>query len=135
QLDVASRAGLTAHHHEVTELRRASNRHLRNQNAIAADDDVVPDLDEIINFRTRPDAGILKGAAVDGGIGPDLDIVSDQNTAYLRHFQMSPRPHGEAEAILSDADTSVQNDTLPQDGMADGSARADEAVRPNPRAK
>ena len=57
---------------------------MRNDHTMAADDDVVPDLDEIINFRALADDRILKGAAVDGRVGPDLDVVLDDDPADLR---------------------------------------------------
>ena len=57
-----------------------------------ADDDVVPDLHEIINFRALADHRILKSAAVDGCIGANFDVVLDDDPPDLRHLQVAAGP-------------------------------------------
>ena len=84
-----------------------------------SDDDVVPDLHEIINFRAFADDRILKGAAVDGCIGADLDVVLDDDPADLRHFQVAARAHCEAEAVLPDAHAGMDNDAVADQRVGD----------------
>ena len=64
--------------------------------------DVVPDLHEIINFRAFADHRILERAAVDAAVGADLHVVLDDHPADLRHLEVAPGAHGEAEAVLAD---------------------------------
>ena len=53
--------------------------------AIAADADVMGDLHEIVDLGALADDRIGHGAAIDGGVGADLDIVLDDDPADLRH--------------------------------------------------
>jgi hypothetical protein len=65
-LDVADQTGMTAHDDVIAKLGRARNADLAYNHAVAPHHHVVPDLDEIINFRAFADDGILKSAAIDG---------------------------------------------------------------------
>ena len=91
-------------------------------------DDVVPDLDQIINFRAFADDRVLKGAPVDGRIGADFDVVLDDHPADLRHLQVPAGAHGEAEAVLADAHARMDDDPVADEGMGDGRQRPDVAV-------
>ncbi len=93
---------------EITEHRRTSNRGMGNYDAMTADDDVVPQLYEIINFRALADDSIVKSAAVDGSVGADFDVVLNDHATDLRHFEVTLRPHREAESVLADRDTRVE---------------------------
>ena len=64
---------------------------LADDHAMPADDDVVPDLHEIINFRAFADDRVLERAPVDALIGADLDVVLDDDTADLRHLEVAAR--------------------------------------------
>ena len=90
--------------------------------------DVVPDLDEIINFRALADDRVLKGAPIDGRIGADLDVVLDDDPADLRHLEVPAGAHGEAEAVLADAHARMDDDPVADEGMGDGRQGADVAV-------
>src|SRR5690606_36124020 len=98
---------------------------------MSADDDVVPDLHEIINFRALADHRILKGAPVDGCIGSDLDVVLNDDTADLRHLEVAARAHREAEAVLADADTGVNENPVADERMGNSRQRPDVAVPPD----
>ena len=93
-----------------------------------ADDDVVPDLHEIINFRAFADHRILKSAAVDGCIGADLDVVLDDDPADLRHLEVAAGAHGEAEAVLADPHAGMDDDPVADERVGDGRERPDVAI-------
>ena len=106
-LDMANDADLTAEGHEIAEFGTARDTGLSHNNAMPSNHDVVPDLDEIINFGALPDDRIAQGTPVDGRIGPDLDTVLNDDPANLRHFQMTVFAHGEAEPVLTDGNAGV----------------------------
>ncbi len=85
---------------------------------MASDDDVVPYLHEIINFRAFADNSIPKGPPIDGRVCPDFHVILDDDPANLRHFEVPLAAHGEAKAIPADADASMQDHAV-----------ADECVR------
>ena len=58
---------------------------------MAANDDVVADLHEIVDLRALADHRVAVCAAIDGHAGADLDVVLDDDPADLRHFEMAPR--------------------------------------------
>src|SRR3990172_8390764 len=98
---------------------------------MAPNDDVVPDLDQIINFRPLADDRILKSPAIDRRIGADLDVVLDYDAADLGHLEMPPWPHGVAEPVLANSYSRVQDDAIADDGMDDGNERADIRAPPD----
>ena len=106
-LYVARRTRLATHHNEIAEFGRSGNSRLADYDAVSANNDVVPDLHEIINFRAFTDDRILKSTAIDRCIGTDLYMILNHNPADLRHFQMSGRPHGITKSILPDAGTGM----------------------------
>jgi hypothetical protein len=69
---------------------------------MAADDDVVADLHQIVDLRPLADDGVPVRATVNRDPGADLNVVLNDYAADLRHFEMSSRPKGESEAVLSD---------------------------------
>ena len=100
---MAGYSDLSAGHHEVGQFRRPGNPDLADDHAMAADHHIMGDLHEIIDLGSLTDDGVAIGAAIDCGVGPDLDIVLDDDPADLRHFLMTARTHGEAESVLADA--------------------------------
>src|SRR5262249_30131403 len=103
--DVARGSRLAGHDNEVAELGRARDAGLRDHHAVAANDDIVPDLNEVIDLSSFADDRVLECAPVDRGVGPYLHVVLDDHPPNLRHLQVAARTHGEAEAILPDACT------------------------------
>src|SRR5581483_1674900 len=85
---VPHHARLAAHHHIVLEHRRAGNADMAGQHAVPSDHDVVPDLNEIINFRPLTDDRVLERAAVDAAVGADLHVVLDDHPADLGDLEV-----------------------------------------------
>ena len=92
---------------------------------------VVPDLHQIINFGPLADDRILKRPTVDGGVGPDLNVILYDHAANLRHFEVPPAAHGEAEPVLADARACVQDHPVADERVRNGRQRAHVAVAPN----
>ena len=115
---MAGNTGLSAHQNMVLERGAARNARLSDQHAASSQGHVVPDLHEIINLRPGTDDGIRPGAAVDGAVGADLDVVLDDHPAELGHGQVSLRIQGEAEAPVADAHPRVDDATLADQTMA-----------------
>ncbi len=70
--------------------------------AVSADAHVVGDLHEIVDLGVFADDRVGHGAAVDGRVGADLDIVLDDDAADLRNALRAGRAGGEAETVLAD---------------------------------
>mgnify|MGYP001552958627 CR=1 FL=1 len=73
---MAGKPALAADHDKIAEFGAARNAHLTGENAAAAENDVVPDLNQIINHRAGADHRIVARAAIDRRIGADIDIVA-----------------------------------------------------------
>src|SRR5439155_3984043 len=78
-MEMAGEPALTSDHDEVVECCAPRDAYLPGENAAPAENDVVPDLYQIINHRTRADHGIATGSAVDRGVRADVYIVADHN--------------------------------------------------------
>ena len=126
--DVPDRARLAAHDDVVAELGGARDAGLGDDHAMATDYDVVPDLDEIINFRSFTDDRILKRASVDGRIRANLHVVLDDDAVDLRHLEVPLAAHGEAEPVLADADTGMDRHAVAEERVRDRRERADVAI-------
>jgi hypothetical protein len=57
---------------------------------VFADDDVVADLDEVVDFGAFADDGFAETGAVERGVGADLDVVVDHDAADLGIFSWRP---------------------------------------------
>src|SRR5689334_23209883 len=93
-----------------------------------ANDYVVPDLHEIINFRPFPDDRILKGASIHAAVGANLHVVLDDHAADLRHLEVALAAHGEAKAVLADPHAGMQDHPVADQGMRHRGAGADVAA-------
>src|ERR1700733_1258572 len=95
-------ARLTAEGGEIADGARSRDAGLRDQHSMAADDDVVADLHQIVDLRPLADDSVAVRAAVNCDPGADLDVVLNDYAADLRHLEMPSRPKRESEAVLSD---------------------------------
>src|SRR5690606_14720162 len=99
-VQVPRHRGLPSDAYEILQHGRSRNSDLRDNHAAAADHDIVADLHEIIESRARADHGIAGRAAIDRAVGPDLDIVAEQDPSQLRHGKKAGARGREAEAFL-----------------------------------
>ena len=76
---------------------------------MAANADIVTNLDQVVDLVPSP-ITIVHGAAVDGGAGPDLDIVLDDTRPTRGTLKMALRSHHEASVL---ADPAAQMTVIP----------------------
>ena len=76
---------------------------------------VVGDLHEVVKLGAVADDGRLKGAAVDGAAGADLDIVADDDVAKLRHLHVSALEEAIAEPIGAEDCVGMNDDAIAKD--------------------
>ena len=67
-----------------------------------ADAAVVRDHDEVVELDAVFDHGVFDRAAVDGGVGADLDVVTERHRADLRHLDPGALVRREPEAVAAD---------------------------------
>ena len=77
---------LSAENYGGAEGGAAGESGLTDDDAVRADDDVVPYLDEIVDFGAMADARHAELGAVDADAGADLHIILNNNGSDLRDF-------------------------------------------------
>ena len=92
-LHVADDTGMRTHDDEVAKFRRTRNPALSNNYAMAADDDVVCDLHEIVDLSALPNDCVRQGTSVDGGVerSDPRAYRSDQHLYWLPCCAERPR--------------------------------------------
>ncbi|KAF1326762.1 hypothetical protein FI667_g8294, partial [Globisporangium splendens] len=130
---------------------RARHTHAGRHRGMCADAAVVADHDLVVELHAVREDGVFKGAAVDGGVGADFDVIAQRNAAELRDLAPGAlaqrRIRREAETIGpqhrtavqddsgADLDAFVQRDVGMQPAIGpDGRSGADDATRTQHRA-
>src|SRR5882757_6733551 len=121
-------ARLTAEGGEIANQAGPRDTGLGHQHRMAADDDVVADLHQIVDLRPLADHGVAVCAAVDRYAGANLDIVLNDHAPDLGHFEMPPRPKGEPEAVLSDMCAGMNDHAIADQRGEDRGRGANEAI-------
>src|SRR5699024_6420926 len=67
----------------VADMGGAGDTYLRDDEAVSSHLNIMPQLDEIVDFGTVADTRGIENSPVDGGIGSHLDVVADGNATYL----------------------------------------------------
>ena len=98
---------------------------------MAANDDVVADLHEIVDLRPLADHGVAVCAPIDRHAGADLDIVLNDDAPDLRHFEMPPRPESEPEAVLPDMRAGMNDHPVADQRRHDRGRGADRTIAPD----
>src|SRR4029077_6332502 len=106
-----------------------------DQHAVPSDDDIVADLHQVVDIGTLADHGVGVAAPVDAAARPDLDVVLDDDAADLGYFRVAVPPHRVPEAILAEAATRMNDDAVADQGMHDGTVRADRTLAPEANAR
>src|SRR5262249_54731507 len=117
----------------------ARHRRVRSDAAVVADLDLVVELDAVLDHR------IVERAAVDGGVGADLDVVADAHHADLGNLDPAPGlVLRAAEPVGADHRAGMHDDPLAEGAAvihhharikaapaSDAHAVADDAARAN----
>src|SRR5688572_6978369 len=82
--DVATHAGLPTENDIILELGAAGDSDLGTKKAVPTDHHVVPDLHQIVDFRSLADDRAAEPRPIDCGVRTNLNIVADRNNADLR---------------------------------------------------
>src|SRR5438105_7880524 len=85
--EMAGEAAEAADHAALADRGAAGHGYAGGERAVRADAHVVPDHDEVVELDALLDHRVVDGAAVDGGVGSDLDVVADAHRAELRHLE------------------------------------------------
>ena len=118
----------------ATELNAVAERHRTGQpdfsgdHAAAADADIVGDLHEVVDLGALADDRVGHGAAIDGGVGADLDVVLDDDAADLRQPLGRTRPGDETEPLAPDLGAAENEHPVADQRALDAGAGPDIAV-------
>jgi hypothetical protein len=121
-----------AENDKISQGDAAAQSGLTGDDAMTTDDDVVGDLDEVVDLGSLADHRIANPAPIDGRPGPNLDIMFNCDNADLRHLEVSGGAHDEAEPVLADVATRMDNDSVAKDRIGDRTARTDRTVLSDP---
>src|SRR5690606_21640492 len=94
--------------------------------------------DLVVELDAVADDGVFERAAIDGGVGPDLDVVADADAAQLGDFspgaRFASRMRRKAEAVRAQHGAAMHDDPIAQmDVVIKRDARVQQAVGPNGR--
>ncbi len=116
---MAGQPRLACDDHMILKDRGARDTALRNQNAGFANPHVVADHHEVVDPGARTDPRVVQRAAIDRGVGADLDIALDDHPAELGHRVEALRRHGEAKPVLADARARIDVDPVADQRVRD----------------
>ena len=80
---------LPADDHIIPQLTAARDTHLRHDDGVFADGDVVADLHQVIHLRTAPDDGRSECSTVNRHTRAEFDVVADDDIADLGNFAVN----------------------------------------------
>jgi hypothetical protein len=66
---------------------------------VIADPHAVRHLDQVVELDAIADQRVVQRAAVDGGVGADLDVVADHHPAQLRYLDPHAAVVGQTKAV------------------------------------
>ena len=87
-VDVVADAHLAGEDCAVANRARAGDAGAHDEDGVFADVAVVADVDEVVELCAAADAGFSERAAVDGGVGADLDVVFNDQCSLLRELRV-----------------------------------------------
>ena len=93
----------------------AGDADLGAEDGMSPDLHVVGNLDEVVDLAPLPYHRATEAGAVDGGVGPDFDIIPDFDNACLGDLDVTPILEFVAESTRSDHGPRLKNDPVPKD--------------------
>jgi hypothetical protein len=93
--------GLPRQHDLILQHGRAGEAGLSHDDTGPADPDVVCDLNQVVYPCARADDRVFQCAAIDRGVGADLDVVFDPHATKLRDGPEAFGCHREAKTVLA----------------------------------
>jgi hypothetical protein len=87
--DMPGNTDLTAESAMLADFGTAGDTDLGGQNRIRSDRDVMGDMDQVVEFGPASDQSRSKRGPIDTGTGPNLDVVFNNDIAYLGNFHVA----------------------------------------------
>src|SRR6185437_14711754 len=109
--EVTADAHLAADHAAAPDARAARDADTSRKSAVGTDPHVVRDHDQIVELHSLLDHRILDRAAIDGGVGADLDVGTHDHGAGLRHFDPTAALLCKAETVAADHGSRLDHGT------------------------
>ena len=111
-LDVITDPGLTGYQAMIADLHAAGNADAAHNDRVFPDETVVADVNQIVQLTSSPNDGGSKSGPIDAAVGPDLNIIFDQDRTCLFDFKMTLRMAHVAESIGPHHAAAVKNHAL-----------------------
>src|SRR6185436_7976961 len=115
----------------VFHLHAPGDPRLGHDEAPGTDAHVVRDVDQVVDLRSSPDHRVVDAAAVDTGVGADLDVVADQAATHVRNLavRLAPFARDVAEPVAPQHRARVHDDALAERrARIAGDARVEQRV-------
>ena len=118
----------------AADRRAAGNRGATRHYRMSANANVVANLNLIVELHARFNHGVLNRAAIDGGVGANLDVVFNSYTADLRNLQPSISLVCKAETIGANHGAGMDNYSITHFAIViDNAVRIKNAIGANDR--
>jgi len=127
-MQMAGEPTLSPNHDKIVEPSAPGYPDLTGENAASPENDVVPDLDQIINHRAWTDHGVGPRPPIDRGVGAYVHIIADHDSSELRDFDRTRWVGRETEPFLTDPHARVQHDSRSDYAMTECDISANSAV-------
>src|SRR6185369_17732969 len=102
-------ADLPRDHAARADGRAAGDSGAARDHRVGPEAHVVADLDLVVELDAILDDRVLDRAAIDRGVGADLDVVADAHAADLRDLHQAALVRRETEAVGPDGDAGMQH--------------------------
>src|SRR5207248_1270767 len=101
---VSADPDLSSENRPVFDHHRSGHANLRHDQTEATHTHVMRDVNEVVDLCPGADHGVADAAAIDRGVGANLDVVLDDAPADMRDSLVLVVPVDVAEAIAADDD-------------------------------
>ena len=95
-----------------TNARTASHPHATGHGGVGTNVHVVADLNQVVEFDTIFNHGVVQRAAVYARVGSDFHIVTNAHRSELFNFFPLPLVQGKTKTVSADHDARMQDATL-----------------------
>src|SRR5205807_297556 len=129
---IVRESNLSGKNHVVLDHHAAGDTALRDNDAVTTDRNIVSDLHEVVDFGAFADDGIADRAAVNGGAGPDLHVVLDDDATDLHDLAVRALRPDVTETVLPDRAARMDDHAIAHEAMGDRTVGADHASAADP---
>ena len=94
---------------------RPGHTNLRHQQAFLTDAHVVGNVHQVVDLGPAADHSVVDAAAIDGGVGANLDVVTDDTAANVRNLAMRSVAKHVPESVAADAGSRMHDRASSED--------------------